>query len=705
MFRKLLSVSLVAVMLSVTAFANPELATLDASLTANAEGVFTYAESKITSVTEGDATHAAELTPWDGKAATVAPDGDGSPENPYQIKDGADLAWFANHVNEYTGAGADAVFNNKSANAILMNDINLANATGSVNNWEDFRIAKGLKYKNDSNKDTLKQNEYSGTFDGNGHTIYNFYISAQSPTYDQGGLFRKIGTGAVVKNINFENAKAVSNYYYHDSTTNKDNTTTETYTAIVCGYMVDGTIQNVSVSGTIKVGNGKYANTAGSIVSVLYKGTIKNCYSDVTIDLSMGGTGTNDDDITAAAKYGVGGIAGSLTSTSAITISECGFEGTINAPNSSRVGGIVGNLYSNSSSLKIEKCYNTGNITGFRQVAGIFGWAYSGSYQKANDLIVSVYNTGDIVAKTTTDSYAAGISNGVYAKVMENVYSIGDVYVEVSGKKSFNNKCALLYVHNSSTTGANQYTIGTSAFCKDYTYVNDSGETKVKHSHAGNYSTKTYSKETGLTEEQFKDGTALTEALGTTNYTYLKGLNNGYPVLTWQATAPLTNANTYYVANDSLELALETAGYVTLEIAPLGESATVNGKTITEKGTYTLAATDAVTVTEGQALITIDLMNQTRAGSAVPALEATAIKAQLPATADRIVILALYAQDNTLKNVVYEEAALAGEKVSAVIDLSDVNVAGCELRAYVWENGTLVPQANDDSYVLTSSAN
>ena len=72
MLKKLISISLVAMMLSVSAFANPNIALFDASVSAEAsdEFAFKYAESKITSVTEGETTHLADLTPWDGKTAT-----------------------------------------------------------------------------------------------------------------------------------------------------------------------------------------------------------------------------------------------------------------------------------------------------------------------------------------------------------------------------------------------------------------------------------------------------------------------------------------------------------------------------------------------------------------------------------------------------------------------------------------------------------
>ncbi|MBR5535161.1 MAG: S-layer homology domain-containing protein, partial [Clostridia bacterium] len=298
------------------------------------------------------------------KAKWEQPAGAGTVADPYQITNATELKWFANYVN----AG------NTTACATLMNDIDL-----NSENWYNYRI------KN-----------FAGTFDGgNGKAIKNFYV-ADSNSTDQGGLFRSIN-GGTLKSLVFENAKAVSNY--------TTNATSATYTSIVCGELIDGTIQDIKVSGSITVETGKHANTAGSIVAYMKKGTVKNCISDVTIDLSLS-SGSNDN-TNNNAYYGVGGIVGLLDGTTAMTISECGFKGTINAPYNSRVAGIIGSLRSNNGNLRIEKCYNTGNITGLRQVAGILGWANTGTYQKEN-IILHNYNTGDIIAKSATNSYASG---------------------------------------------------------------------------------------------------------------------------------------------------------------------------------------------------------------------------------------------------------------------------------------------------------
>ena len=418
------------------------------------------------------------------------------------------------------------------------------------------------------------------------------------------------------------------------------------------------------------------AGSAGALVGYITNGTVRNCYSDITIDLSKAKDPSNSF-AKNAGNNGIGGLIGVMNpgDTASLLVENCGFGGEIIAPYNIKVGGIAGAMKATSDTWEIRNCYNTGDITGEMQVAGIVGWIGSGgSYQKSK-VIVGAYNTGDIVATSATNSYASGIANGAFAKSLSNVYSTGNVSVEESGALEFNDKCALLYTHmGTGSTSGTHYNAGTSAYCSDYN----------KHSSAtANTTTPTRYSETGYTEAQFKDGTALT-TLGA-NYANLAGLNNGYPVFTWQTSAPLTDANTYYVADSSLALALETPGYVSLEIAPLGASATVNGKEITAAGTYTIEATDTVTVA-GKALITIDLMDQANVGGVISALEATAIKAEIGDTASTIVLA--FFNGTALEKVVYAASA-----TQAVIDLTGENVTGKTLKAFVWENGTLAPIA------------
>ena len=117
------------------------------------------------------------------------PKGDGKAE-PYQISNAAELYWFAGLVN---GTLPD-VKKKASANAILTADI-------TVN-----------EYVLDANKDLLNGKDfipwtpigtdwiaYTGTFDGQGHTIKGLYFN--NPTSSYVGLFGCIGDNGKISNV------------------------------------------------------------------------------------------------------------------------------------------------------------------------------------------------------------------------------------------------------------------------------------------------------------------------------------------------------------------------------------------------------------------------------------------------------------------------------------------------------------------------
>lgn len=668
MKKKIMVAVMLTMMLTINAFAAPALMTVNAE-TASSADVFTYGESKIEKITEADGTeHLADLTAWGGSAAAEAPTTTVIGEvTYYQIEDGADLAWFADFVNTNTGTENAPAYANLSANAVLVNDINL-----NSKNWADYIIAKCNKTST-----TRSGQEYSGIFDGQGHTIYNFYVRYSDST-NVGGLFHNI-TGGTLKNVNFINARHSSQY--------SNGPSNNTRTAIVTGYLgSNAVVDNVRVSGKISAETDKYVNTAGSIAAHIgYNATITNCWSDVIFDLSKSNTTKNSSSTDNNVNYGIGGIVGYADQTNGnFTISNCGFEGEINAPNSSRVGGIVGNIKGNNSGT-IQNCYNTADITAYRQIGGIIGWVNTGSHQKATGLYKNLYNTGDITALVATTTYASGIANGAYAKTISNVYSTGDVSVDVSGELTFNDTCALLYTHLGSTTGNDRYKISTGAYCKDYTYVDSTGASVAKHSHAGTYSTKTYSNENGYTEAQFKTETVLT-TIGASNFSTDTGINSGYPILTWQTTAPLAEANTYYLSGeDTLTLTLDRAGSVAFEITPLGTGSEVTaaGETITEKGTHTFKSTGTtltVSVT-GSALITRSLMNQ-KSGQSIENVEPEIIRFNADTSDAGVVILALYdgVTGNVRKTVKYTNFS------DMIIDLTNEDTTGCTLKVFLWKD-------------------
>lgn len=168
-------------------------------------------------------------------------------------------------------------------------------------------------------------NDFSGTFDGNGHTV-TLDITASTAYV---GLFSKLAGGAVVRNV--ITAGSVT-------ATGKNNV--GGIAGFANTYSGDVTIENckntAAISGYKAVGGilGQGTNTNGI--------TIYSCANTGTI---------------AGANTQIGGIAGSITATA--TIESCYNTGDVNG--FSNVAGIVGSG-SSGTSLQVKNCYTTGQI-------------------------------------------------------------------------------------------------------------------------------------------------------------------------------------------------------------------------------------------------------------------------------------------------------------------------------------------------------
>ena len=663
MLRKLLSISLAMAMLSVTAFAE------------DAVPAFQYADSKITAITEADGTvHSAELTPWTGGVAESVStiEIDGAPY--YQVANGDDLRWFAEFVNSNTQiAGADTAEDttddiySTSANAILVSDIDMGGK-----NWQAYRFEN-----------------YTGIFNGQNHTIYN--LSVRTNAKMNTAMFSSI-LGGEVKNLRIENADIAAGY---------DTIGSNTSAAVICGEQKGGKISNVRVRGKISVQEGKYANSAGSFVGkMMYDSIIENCYSDVEIDMSAGGTEVKEYSASAA-DYGIGGIVGYIHENSGSEtvrkVLKCGFAGSINAPYSSRVGGIVGSAKSGNPVWWVKDCYNKADITAYRQVAGIIGWVYNGKYQQdAPGTFENNYNTGDIVAKCAENTYAAGIVNGMLAKsTTGKSYSSGNVTVIAEGALEFNDTCALAITNLSTTKSqADDYdALGSRSM---YAYVNAEGETVYKHVGANAGGTKEGTSNNSALKGNFTNSEKVYSKLEGA-YIVDVGINNKFPILPWEATSPLTACDEYLISkNSGLSLSLDSEEKVVLKITPLGGSVnvTVNGETkeISKAGTYSFetGSTAANVSADGIAIIKEAVMNQ-QSGKSVEKIEAGLIRVNIESDKDASIFLALF-KGRTLEKIVFlEDVKVENGYISGVIDLTEISVSGRTLKAFAWENGIIKP--------------
>lgn len=155
------------------------------------------------------------------------------------------------------------------------------------------------------------ENRYTGTFDGNDHTITGLTVNQK----ERGnvGLIGYLGSGGKVQNLTLENVNLNGNLYVGG----------------VVGYSNNGTVTACTASGSI---NGK--EYVGGIVGSNYLGTVTACYntsSTVNGSYLVGGVvGQNNKGIVTACYNASGSIYG---------------EGT--------VGGVVGDNYTST----VTACY------------------------------------------------------------------------------------------------------------------------------------------------------------------------------------------------------------------------------------------------------------------------------------------------------------------------------------------------------------
>ena len=234
-------------------------------------------------------------------------DGLGTEKFPYQIGDKDELVLFGSIVNG-TAKGitsSAAVPAQRDACAELTADIDLENAA-----WTPIGQNTG------SLDETLA---YSGTFNGNGHTISGLNVTGD---FNYSGLF-SYTEGATIRNLTVAGSVTGPNE-------------SGTVGGIV-GYASHGTIENC---GNLCKVNG---NAAGGIVGHAYNTTISACYNAGAIS---GGSNA------------AGGLVGWFQGSKG-EFYDCYNVGTVYSDKNS-AGGIVGL----AGTCSVYNCYNAGAVTG-----------------------------------------------------------------------------------------------------------------------------------------------------------------------------------------------------------------------------------------------------------------------------------------------------------------------------------------------------
>ncbi len=308
-----------------------------------------------------------------------------------------------------------------NANVSLEGDIDVA-----ISSWvpigTDFRPSMGPI-------------AFTGTFDGNGHTIKNINIVDEDKTSHPGdgdnqsssdvGLFACLGSGGTVKNLKVTGS--VSGGEIGDNVGG------------IVGANNGGTVTNCTFSGSV---NGGSAINVGGIVGQ-NSGSVTNCtFSSGSLSGSgnVGGiVGQNNSSVTGCTNNvgfsisGSGNNIGGVVGNNSCTVENCSNSGGFSVPpttppsptSGGNLGGVVGQ--NSGAGARITSCYNTGDLLYYSD--HLPGGPFSG-------------NLGGVVGSNSgnssvTNSYSTGnIGNDIFPTVNS---TIGGVVGSNSGNSSVTN--------------------------------------------------------------------------------------------------------------------------------------------------------------------------------------------------------------------------------------------------------------------------
>jgi flagellin-like protein len=368
--------------------------------------------------------------------------------------------------------------------------------------------------------------EFTGSFDGQNHTISNLYINRVNYI----GLFGTIDAGGEVKNVGVINVNITGELKVGGLVGNSNGNISNSYsTGNVTGELnnVGGLVGehegNISNSySTVNV-TGEY-NYVGGLVGKKYNGNISNSYStgNVTGNRRVGGLiGHNYG--TVSNSYSTGNVTGEQEVSGLVgrnygTVSNSYSTGNVTGE-SYYLGGLVGRNYG-----PVSNSYSTVNVTGEAEdVGGLVGQNY-------NDGTVSnSYSTGNV----SGDISVGGLVGENYYGNISNSYSIGNV--------SGDNKVGGLVGENDNGNISNSYSTGNvTGF--DYLggLVGKNYNSTVSNSYwdtaaTGQSSSAGLPDSNGLTTSQMQGSSASSNMSGFDDFTDTWITVTGdYPELQWQ---------------------------------------------------------------------------------------------------------------------------------------------------------------------------
>ena len=338
---------------------------------------------------------------WDGSIATAFAGGTGTESDPYQIADGAQLAYLASEVNKGQPY--------ENACFVLTADIDLGNHdwTPIGNSFSDALFG-GTDYS-----------VFAGNLDGKGHTVSNISIGTEGAPLESDvfGLFGM--TGGKLSNLNLDGvticgtAKNVSGYVIGLA---------GALSGSASGPVENCHVANLSLTVSTPDSGRAAAYWIGGLVGALDSRYIDECSVSGRITETSG-------------KGSIGGLIGELGRAAKITYSHA--DVALNVKPDYYGGANVGGLIGKGNGEKdpetvISNCYATGNVVG-----GAYSGGFAGSLWGLN--IKNCYATGDVTgAFASMASFAGTDAPAAYAYgSVTNCYTTGAVVGTASSTYAF----------------------------------------------------------------------------------------------------------------------------------------------------------------------------------------------------------------------------------------------------------------------------
>ena len=252
-------------------------------------------------------------------------------------------------------------------------------------------------------------NNFTGTFNGNNDTISNYTISATS---NDTGFIGLLGSGGTLENVTLSGTVSAGS---------------ASSVGGAVGYNV-GTVQHVVNEGNVSAGG-----SVGGVMGYNDGGTVS--YSS--------NVGTVTGSSTA-----VGGVVGYNANGSSTGLIEYSYNtGAVHGGSNNYVGGVVG-----SSCGTVKYSFNTGTVSGDEYVGGDVGYT-SGTVEYS-------YNTGSV---SGVSSAGGVVGNNTSAGTVEYSYNTGSVSVtgtDVGGGVGYNSGVVKYFYNTGNVSSSTGYFVG-----------------------------------------------------------------------------------------------------------------------------------------------------------------------------------------------------------------------------------------------------